>query len=55
MISEPDDHTVIDARGGVRSIQAANVTMPEGQLAEMWTPDAPRAPRPHLLEATSRA
>ncbi len=38
IISEPDDHTVMDARGGVRSIQAANVTMPEGQFDEIWTP-----------------
>jgi hypothetical protein len=37
-ISEPEDHTVMDSRGGVRSIQAANVTMPEGELHEMWTP-----------------
>jgi hypothetical protein len=38
VISEPDDHTVMDARGGVRSIQAANVTMPAGQFQEIWTP-----------------
>jgi len=38
VISEPVDHTVMDARGGVRSIQAANVTMPEGELQAMWTP-----------------
>jgi hypothetical protein len=38
VISDPDDHTVMDARGGVRSIQAANVTMPEGELDAMWTP-----------------
>ena len=37
-ISEPDDHTVMDASGAVRSIQAANVTMPEGELEELWTP-----------------
>jgi hypothetical protein len=37
-ISEPDDHTVMDAGGAVRSIQAANVTMPEGELEELWTP-----------------
>ena len=28
IISEPEDHTVMDTRGGVRSIQAANVSMP---------------------------
>jgi hypothetical protein len=38
VISEPEDHTVMDARGGVRSIQAANVTMPAGELEAMWTP-----------------
>jgi len=37
-ISEPDDHTVMDSGGAVRSIQAANVTMPEGELEELWTP-----------------
>jgi hypothetical protein len=37
-ISEPDDHTVMDGSGAVRSIQAANVTMPEGDLEEIWTP-----------------
>src|ERR687895_1293325 len=38
VISEPEDHTVMDARGGVRSIQAANVTLPEDQLDALWTP-----------------
>jgi hypothetical protein len=37
-ISEPDDHTVMDASGAVRSIQAANVTMPAGDLEALWTP-----------------
>jgi hypothetical protein len=37
-ISEPDDHTVMDTGGAVRSIQAASVTMPEGDLEAMWTP-----------------
>jgi hypothetical protein len=37
-ISEPDDHTVMDSRGAVRSIQAANVTMPAGDVEELWTP-----------------
>jgi hypothetical protein len=37
-ISEPDDNTVMDAGGAVRSIQAANVTMPAGELEELWTP-----------------
>jgi hypothetical protein len=38
VISRPGDHTVMDLRGGVRSIQAAYVTMPEGELEELWTP-----------------
>jgi hypothetical protein len=38
VISEPEDHTVMDARGGVRSIQAANVTLPEPELDALWTP-----------------
>jgi len=37
-ISEPDDHTVMDSGGAVRSIQAANVSMPEGDLEAIWTP-----------------
>ena len=37
-ISEPDDHTAMDTHGAVRSIQAANVTMPEGDVEELWTP-----------------
>jgi hypothetical protein len=37
-ISDPDDHTVMDSGGAVRSIQAANVTMPEGDLEAIWTP-----------------
>jgi hypothetical protein len=38
VISHPDDHTVMDAGGAVRSIQAADVTMPEGELEAIWTP-----------------
>src|ERR1044072_6166170 len=38
VISHPDDHTVMDARGAVRSIQGADVTMPEGELEAIWTP-----------------
>src|SRR3954452_18249056 len=37
-IASPEEHTVIDARGGVRSIQAAYVTMDEEQLDAIWTP-----------------
>ena len=38
VISDPDDHTVMDARGAVRSIQGADVTMPQGELEAIWTP-----------------
>jgi hypothetical protein len=38
VISDPDDHTVMDSRGAVRSIQGADVTMPVGELEEIWTP-----------------
>ena len=37
-ISDPDDNTVMDARGAVRSIQGADVTMPQGELDAIWTP-----------------
>jgi hypothetical protein len=37
-IASPEEHTVIDARGGVRSIQAAYVTMDEAQLDSIWSP-----------------
>jgi hypothetical protein len=37
-IASPEEHTVIDARGGVRSIQAADVTMEEAQLEAIWSP-----------------
>jgi hypothetical protein len=38
VISDLDDHTVMDSRGSVRSIQAATVTMPAGELDAIWTP-----------------
>jgi hypothetical protein len=38
VISDPDDHTVMDSGGAVRSIQGADVTMPEGELEAIWTP-----------------
>jgi hypothetical protein len=38
VISDLDDHTVMDARGSVRSIQAATVTTREGELDAIWTP-----------------
>jgi hypothetical protein len=38
VISDLDDHTVMDSRGSVRSIQAATVTTRDGELDAMWTP-----------------
>jgi len=38
VISNLDDHTVMDSHGSVRSIQAATVTTPEGELDAIWTP-----------------
>jgi hypothetical protein len=38
VISGVDDNTVMDSSGSVRSIQAANVTMPAGELEALWTP-----------------
>jgi hypothetical protein len=37
-ISEPDDYTVMDTGGAVRSIQGATVTMHEDDLEALWTP-----------------
>ena len=38
VISDLDDHTVMDTAGGVRSIQAATVTTRDGELDAIWTP-----------------
>jgi hypothetical protein len=38
MIADPEHHTVMDDQGAVRSIQAANVDMPEARLDAIWTP-----------------
>jgi len=32
------DHTTMDAAGAVRSVQAAELTLPAAALAEIWTP-----------------
>jgi hypothetical protein len=37
LISAPDDHTTMDRSGAVRSIQAANVDLPEGDFQELWS------------------
>ncbi len=38
MIADPEQHTTMDASGAVRSVQAADITMPKGDLVEIWTP-----------------
>jgi hypothetical protein len=38
VIADPEQHTVMDANGAVRSIQAANVDMPVEELERLWTP-----------------
>jgi hypothetical protein len=38
VIADPEEHTVMDEAGSVRSIQAANVEMPERELDAIWTP-----------------
>jgi hypothetical protein len=38
VIVDPDQHTTMDARGAVRSTQAADLTLPAAALAEIWTP-----------------
>jgi hypothetical protein len=38
VIVDPDEHTTMDARGAVRSIQAADLTLPGDALTEIWTP-----------------
>ncbi len=37
VIADPEQHTVMDANGAVRSIQAANVDMPVDELERLWT------------------
>jgi hypothetical protein len=38
VIADPEEHTVMDADGAVRSIQAADVDMPSAELDAIWTP-----------------
>jgi hypothetical protein len=38
VIRDPERHTVMDEHGAVRSIQAADVSMPQAALDEIWTP-----------------
>lgn len=39
VIRDPEEHTVTDADGAVRSVQGADITMPAEQLQEIWTPE----------------
>jgi hypothetical protein len=39
VIADPEQHTVMDERGAVRSIQAANVDMPAAELEKLWSPE----------------
>ena len=50
VIRDPEEHTVMDEHGAVRSIQAADVTVPADELERALERDAPRAPRAHVLE-----
>jgi hypothetical protein len=38
VIRDPVEHTTMDDRGAVRSVQAADISMPESALVELWTP-----------------
>ena len=38
VIRDPEEHTTFGADGAVRSIQAADLTLPEEELERLWTP-----------------
>ena len=38
VLTDPSDDTAIDAHGAVRSVQAAELTLPAAALAELWSP-----------------
>jgi hypothetical protein len=38
VIRDPDEHTTFDERGAVRSIQAADLTLPSEELDSLWSP-----------------
>ena len=50
VIRDPEEHTVMDERGAVRSIQAADVTRPGRRARGALERDPPRAPGAHVLE-----
>jgi hypothetical protein len=39
VIADPEQHTVMNAQGAVRSIQAAYVDLPTAELDAIWTPE----------------
>src|SRR3712207_2160189 len=39
VISSAEEHTVTDDQGAVRSVQSANLLMPETELATLWSPE----------------
>jgi hypothetical protein len=39
VIRDPEDHTTMDADGAVRSIQAADITLPPEALEKLWSPE----------------
>jgi hypothetical protein len=38
VIRDPEEHTTFDERGAVRSVQAADLTLPAEQLEALWSP-----------------
>ena len=38
VIRDPEQHTTFDERGAVRSIQAADLTLPREELDALWSP-----------------
>ena len=38
MIRDPEEHTLFDDHGAVRSVQAADLTMPAEELEAIWSP-----------------
>ncbi|MGH2841352.1 MAG: hypothetical protein ACRDKY_11085 [Solirubrobacteraceae bacterium] len=38
VLVDPEEHTTMDAQGAVRSVQAADLTLPNEALDEIWSP-----------------
>ena len=49
VLVSPEEHTTMDANGAVRSVQAADLTLPADGARGALVADAPRAARAHLL------